>query len=153
MDFIDVYDYISLSLFGRITDWFTKTFELEDALKKAGWNLYPPLYSARVLMATLLSLLVSLYVILVVWWFEFSLTFRILVSVFSLLVPIFVLAIGLMLPSLAADSRRNRVNSELPFFAAYLTSMSLAGVGLMHILERISKLKVFFGIRREAIMI
>ncbi|MEM1873702.1 MAG: hypothetical protein QXF57_03845, partial [Acidilobaceae archaeon] len=81
--FIDVYDYLSLALFGRVVDWFTKTFEMEDALRRAGWSMYPQLYSARVLMATFLSLFISLYVVLVVWWFAIDLILRVILSLFS----------------------------------------------------------------------
>lgn len=150
---VDGYDYIALRLFSSIAPGFAKTFELDNVIKRAGLTIHPHLYAARVLMATFMALLLAVYIGVVVLLSSIELTAKIAVIAIVAITPILTLALGLSYPSIKADDRRKRVETELPFFASYLSAMAIAGIDVMSALERIASLKVFEGVRREAQLI
>lgn len=150
---VEGFDYIALRLFNTIAPIFAKTFELDRSIKRAGLTIHPYLYAARVLLATTIAFLLALYTLIIVILSSITLTAKILASLILLTLPVFVLAAGLSYPSLKADERRRRVESELPFLASYLSAMAIAGVDVISALERIASLRVFDGIRREAQLI
>ncbi len=150
---MDGYDYIALRLFGSIAPVFARTFELDRSIKRAGLLIHPYLYAARVLLATLVAFLLSLYIAAIVISSGSTFTIKVLALLGTLIAPILALAIGLSYPSLRADDRRRKVDSELPFLASYLSAMAVAGIDIMRALERIASLRVFDGVRREAQLI
>jgi len=150
---MDGYDYIALRLFGSIAPVFARTFELDRSIKRAGLLIHPYLYAARVLLATLVAFLLSLYIAAIVISSGSTFTIKVLALLGTLIAPIIALAIGLSYPSLRADDRRRKVDSELPFLASYLSAMAVAGIDIMRALERIASLRVFDGVRREAQLI
>ena len=150
---IDGYDYIALRLFGSLAPFFAKTFELDRSLRRAGLLVHPHLYAARVILAVLVSFLTAIYIAVIIVLSGSTFTVKVLALFLTILAPILTLAIGLLYPSLKAEDRKRRVDSELPFLASYLSAMAIAGVDVMRALERVASLKVFYSVRREAQMI
>ncbi|MEM2223439.1 MAG: type II secretion system F family protein [Acidilobaceae archaeon] len=150
---IEVFDYLAIKYFGELAVYIAKTFELEQAIRRAGLDIYPPLYAARLILYTVIALLISLYSIFTILLTGLSLTVKIALSMVLLSIPILVYAIGLSYPSYKAGERRSWVESEISLFAAYLTAMAIAGLDVVSTLDRVARLQVFRGIRDEALRI
>ncbi|MEM1685710.1 MAG: type II secretion system F family protein [Acidilobaceae archaeon] len=150
---IEVFDYLAIKYFGELAVYIAKTFELEQAIRRAGLDIYPPLYAARLILYTVIALLISLYSIFIILLTGLSLTVKIALSMVLLSIPILVYAIGLSYPSYKAGERRSWVESEISLFAAYLTAMAIAGLDVVSTLDRVARLQVFRGIRDEALRI
>lgn len=149
----DVYDYIALKLFSKLASWVAKTFELEAGIRRAGMTVYPTLYAARLLLAVAMAAAISIYATLMVAFSSVSFTYKVLVGASFLSFPILVFALGLSYPSYKAGDRKRWVESELPFFASYITAMAIAGLDVLNVLERVSRLNIFKGVRMEAQLI
>ncbi|MCE4608754.1 MAG: type II secretion system F family protein, partial [Desulfurococcales archaeon] len=149
----DVLDFIAIAYFGHIAEKFAKTFDLEKQLAQAGLQTYPTLYAARGLLYIFASIFFSIYIAILVAVSPFTLAIKIISVIILMLVPIFVLAGVLVYPAAKREERKNNVETELPFFAAYLTTMARAGVSIANVVERVSTLKIFKAIREEASMI
>ncbi|MCX8196091.1 MAG: type II secretion system F family protein [Acidilobaceae archaeon] len=147
---INLLDYVALTYLGELGAQVAKTFELEEAIKKAGMNVYPPLYAARVLLFTGMAALVALYLSLFVLLSPLSLTSKLLLSLLLFLIPVVIFAAGLYYPAYREGERRSWVEAELPMFSAYLTAMAIAGLDIVSTLERAAKLKIFRGTKEEA---
>ncbi|MEM0496710.1 MAG: type II secretion system F family protein [Acidilobaceae archaeon] len=150
---IEVFDYLAIKYFGELAVYIAKTFELEQAIRRAGLDIYPPLYAARLILYTVIALLISLYSIFTILLTGLSITVKIALSMVLLSIPILVYAIGLSYPSYKAGERRSWVESEISLFAAYLTAMAIAGLDVVSTLDRVARLQVFRGIRDEALRI
>ncbi|MCS7106643.1 MAG: type II secretion system F family protein [Acidilobaceae archaeon] len=147
---MNVVDYVALTYAGGIGAFLAKTFELEDAIRKAGMNIYPPLYAARLFLVTAAAALISLYLSAFLWLSQMSIAAKLLLTLTLFLLPVIVFAIGLYYPSYREGERRSWVDTELPLFAAYLTAMAMAGLDVTSTLERLAKLRTFKGIKAEA---
>ncbi len=150
---VDVYDYIALKTFGKLAPWLAKTFELEAGIRNAGMTIYPTLYAARLLLAVAIAAAISVYATLVAAFSSLSFTYKIFIGALTLVFPILVFALGLSYPSYKAGDRKRWVESELPFFASYLTAMAIAGLDVLSVLDRVSRLNIFKGVRVEAQLI
>ncbi len=150
---IDGYDYIALKLFNSIAPVIAKVFELDHSIRRSGLTIHPHLYAARLMLAILIAFIMSLYVALIVALSGLGIVVKVLALITPIITSILVLTLGLLYPSLKADDRRRRIESELPFLASYLSAMAIAGVDIMRALERIASLRIFDGARREAQMI
>ncbi|MCE4617592.1 MAG: type II secretion system F family protein [Desulfurococcales archaeon] len=148
--FGDVIDYLSVAYFGKYAKGLVKTFELERAIKQSGLNYYPELYAARVLAITTSIAALAIYISLLTAFLPISLAAKLILIILILLSP--AIAFGLMIgyPSMATGARRSGVETELPFFTAYLTTMARGGVDVSKVLERVANLKVFKAMREEA---
>ncbi len=147
----EVFTALSLTFFESLGRSLVKTFELDKAILKAGLSVHPTIYAAKTLMLTFLTavtslLSVTMFLILV----PAGLIVKVIAVVFAAVVPISVLALRLSYPALVASDRKMRVESELPVFMAYASTMVKAGVSLDKIIERIAELKVFKALREEA---
>jgi len=149
----DVIDYIAITYFGKTAEKFAKAFDLQKQLAQAGIQTYPTLYAARGLLFLVTSILLSVYFMLLVAVVPLPLAVKVIVSISLMLLPIFVLAGILVYPASKREERKSGVETELPFFAAYLTTMARAGVPVARVIDRVSQLKIFKAIRREASMI
>ncbi|MCE4616305.1 MAG: type II secretion system F family protein [Aeropyrum sp.] len=153
ISFMDIVDYISYRYFSWLAAYLVKTFEMDRALKLAGINTYPVMYMSRVLMISTAFLLLGLYLDFWILLSGASIIIKVLMVIASLLIPVMVIAVGLAYPSTKISSRKEGIEAELPFFAAYLSIMSRGGVPVSVVIERVSKLKIFKAIREEAVMI
>ncbi|MEM1748305.1 MAG: type II secretion system F family protein, partial [Sulfolobales archaeon] len=108
-------------------------------------------YACRVLLITLLSGIISLIVVgILVMVLQFALLVKLLLLLTPVISCIIAFAIGLIYPSLSAFFRKLYVESELPFFSVYVTTMVKGGLTVEKCLERVSRLKLFKYMRREA---
>ncbi|MEM2347194.1 MAG: type II secretion system F family protein, partial [Sulfolobales archaeon] len=145
------FDAIALTLFERVSPTIAKTFELDKSLKIAGLYIHPKVYACRVLLITLLSGIISLIVVgILVMVLQFALLVKLLLLLTPVISCIIAFAIGLIYPSLSAFFRKLYVESELPFFSVYVTTMVKGGLTVEKCLERVSRLKLFKYMRREA---
>ncbi|MEN2999218.1 MAG: type II secretion system F family protein [Acidilobaceae archaeon] len=147
---MNIVDYVALTYLGGIGAYVAKTFELEDSIRKAGMNVYPPLYAAKLVLLTAAIFIASFYVSAFLWLIQMPLAAKLLLSLIVFLFPVVVFAIGLYYPSYREGERRSWVDTELPLFAAYLTAMAMAGLDMISTLERLAKLRTFREMKAEA---
>lgn len=149
----DVLDYIGISYLSGLAISVARTFELEESIRRAGMNVYPPVYAARVIIATAAVSLASLYLLLMLLLSPLSLIVKVVAGAALLVAPLLTFAVGLSYPSYRADERKRWVETELPLLSTYLTAMAIAGLDIISTLERVARLKIFKGVSREAAMI
>ncbi len=147
------YDRLALLLFGRVSQAIVSAFELERTIREAGMDVHPVTYVARLLMHSLVAGIILGGVAAALAFSGAPLLGTVIVAIMAFLVPLIIFGIGLSYPSSKRGSREKAVDSELPYFAAYMTTMAFAGTSPEHIFEKISKLKVFKAIREEALRI
>ena len=146
-----VFDRLALVFFGRPSRRLVRMLELEPMLLKAGINTYPVLYVARALMYSTIILVLSLFAVFSVFLLmELPLLVKVIAVLTPFLTSTFVFVGHLMYPTSKASSRTVGVESELPFFAAYLSTMARGGLAPEKVIERITGLKIFKYIRSEA---
>ncbi|MEB3860241.1 MAG: type II secretion system F family protein, partial [Desulfurococcales archaeon] len=149
----EIIDYIAVNYFSGLASRLMKSFELEKAIEEAGMQVYPLLYASRIVAFTIATVFASLYFILVVAFLEISLVLKVILVLMLGLAPIAVLSFGLVYPAMKRASRRDNVETELPFFAAYLAAMARGGVPVSKVIEKVATLRVFRAMRREAMLI
>jgi len=145
----DVFDYLSYSLFGRVSGALVRAFNLDRTLRAAALNIHPKLYAARALMYTLVATLASIV-------FSTLLTLLIpsAIAVIASIIATFIVAIAvftyfLIYPSTKVSSRSRSVDHELPFMVAYMTVMAHAGVPPEKVIEHLAETRVFKAVRVE----
>ncbi len=149
----EILDYFVIRYFSGIGEWIDKQFEMEKNLRKAGMLVYHKLYSARIAAMTVMSFILAVYFSIIIALLDISLIIKVLAVLFLMLSPIIVFVSMLIYPSIKQGQRKQKVETELPFFAAYLATMVRAGVSVSKILERVSQLKIFDAMRKEALII
>ncbi len=147
----EVLDAVALALFERWGKSLARRFELDKAILRAGISEHPVIFASRIILYTVLSAII-LGIVLVALASVIPVTTVTLVVmlVIEAVVPAMVFAIGIGYPASLASSRKAEVDNELPFFMAYVSTMVKGGVSVDKILERVSELKVFKAIRKEA---
>ena len=147
----EVLDAVALALFERWGKSLARRFELDKAILRAGISEHPVIFASRIILYTVLSAFI-LGIVLVALASVIPVTTVTLVVmlVIEAVVPAMVFAIGIGYPASLASSRKAEVDNELPFFMAYVSTMVKGGVSVDKILERVSELKVFKAIRKEA---
>ncbi|MEM0490467.1 MAG: type II secretion system F family protein [Ignisphaera sp.] len=147
----DVFTAFSLTFFESTGRKFARAFELDKAFNRAGLNIHPVKYGAETLSLLFFSILFT-----VVGFFIIVLTTSLTVVqliigiVVAIMIPLMVLMVRLLYPYMLITMRRVDVENELPFFMAYIATMVRGGYSLEKVIERVSQLKVFKAIRREA---
>ncbi|MEB3780882.1 MAG: type II secretion system F family protein [Desulfurococcales archaeon] len=149
----ELFDFIAMQYFSNIGSRIAGTFELERALKEAGLLIHHSLYAARVAAATFITLILSFYFSILIALSGIGLLFKVLIIILLLLSPLGVLGYMLSYPAIKRGQRKDGTETELPFFAAYLTTMVRSGVPISNVIERVARLKIFDAIRREALLI
>ena len=146
-------DYLAITLFSKYAERLVGAFDLDKHLAEAGILTYPILYASRGLLYTTISVILAIYSIIVIALLPIALALKVILSILIGLTPLFAFVYMLIYPSAKKEERRNGVETELPFFAAYLTTMVRAGVPVAKVIERTAQLKIFKAIRRESQMI
>ncbi len=141
---------IAVMMFGRYGRRLSRAFELDRVLAEAGMDVYPSIYAAKVIFYTFVAAIVAVIGIGIVALLPISLAGKLIAAILLLLLPVFVFTGGLAYPSSKKGAREKGVNSELPYFAAYMTIMARAGTAPEKIIEKIAELRVFKAIRDEA---
>ncbi len=148
--FLDLIDVIAWLTLGSLATKIAKTFELENSIRRAGMLIHPYIYAARALFFTVMTLVGSLFIIALSILVVPSLILKTMVIVTAALLPLIVFGVFFSYPSMKIGSRVKNVEHELPFFAAYLTTMAYSGVPPERVIETVSRLKLFKGMREEA---
>ncbi|MEM4519782.1 MAG: type II secretion system F family protein [Sulfolobales archaeon] len=144
-------DALALTLFEKLGKSLAKTFELDRAIKSAGFYTHPHIYACRVLLITLLTGVFSVFLVSsIIALIPFALIIKIIILFIPLIASMIVFAIGLLYPSLSASFRKLYVDSELPFLLSYIATMARGGVTVERCLERVAKIKLFRFSSREA---
>lgn len=152
--FTYVFDGVALRMFGDYPARLARSLELDRALRRAGMAVSPVAYAARTLLATTLSVVVALVSGLAVFLLApLAMLYKAVIVTALGLAPAFTIAAFLTYPQAVASTRAAEVNSELPMFAAYLTTMAYGGVSPEGVIRRVAELKIFKGIREEALRI
>ncbi|HIQ10459.1 MAG TPA: hypothetical protein EYH26_00580 [Pyrodictium sp.] len=144
------YERLSLILFGGIARSLVKTFELDKLFEEAGIYATPTLYMAKVLMASFLVFLASIFAGLTFYFLHPNTILLLAIILIACFTPFIGLMVGLLIPFVRKSERRNGVRFELPYLAVYMTIMALGGLAPERILEKISSIRLFKYIRLEA---
>ncbi len=147
---IEIIDYMAFAYFGKYAPRVAAMFELERNLRMAGITTNPLMYASRLLFVTAAAAFLAIYFGVIVALLPISLIAKVITIILLALAPVIVFAFTLSYPSMKVSSRKMGVDSELPFFAAYLTTMVRGGATVERVLLRVARLRVFKAIREEA---
>ncbi len=147
------FDRLSLLMFGRAARRLVAAFELERVVNEAGLNVHPLTYAARLLFVTFIAGLALAALALLVSALPAPLPVKVVCIALALTGPLLTFAAGLVYPSSRRGAREKGVDSELPYFAAYMTTMAYAGTSPEQIFTKVAQLRVFKAIREEALRI
>lgn len=135
----------SYRIFGQIAPRFLKNvFEFEDELKKAGMKIYPETYVSMMFFCALLTAPVTLVAIVLLYVFKW------IPLVFLVPLPVYIMIIFMVTPSMKAGERARSLEREMPFAAAYITVMATGGISPYMSIKRLSKVELMPAMRREA---
>jgi len=148
-----IVDAMALAVFGSIGERLAATFKLHESLRRAGLNIHPRLYMARVLFYMFTALLVLVTIDFFVLLFAENLIVKVVFALATLMVPPIILAWGLYYPEAKASERAMKTELEFPFFAAYMTAMAYGGVSPEKLIERLTQIRVFKALREEALRV
>ena len=148
-----VVDAIALAVYGSIGERLAYSFKLHESLRRAGLNIHPRLYMAKILFYLTVSLIVLGSLDFFVFLLTGSLIVRVVMILATLMVPPIVFAWGLYYPEAKASERAAKTELEFPFFAAYMTAMAYGGVSPEKLIERLTQIRVFKALREEALRI
>ena len=150
---LDKLDMIMHRKFGGLARSLAEAFELKRALKAAGMTVNPEIYATRVIYITLIVVIASIAVGVPLIITSTVMMLKLMGVVIVILMPALTFGVMLILPSNMASSRSKAIEEELPFLAAYLTTMARGGVTPYESLIRLSEMGLFPAIRREARLI
>jgi len=136
-------------LFGDVAQKIARKFNLEQSIRMAGMYIHPYVYVARSLFYTLITALAMVVATFMLWLLGLSIKIVAGIGVMALVVPLLMFVYLMIYPSLVASARAARVEYELPFFAAYLTTMARSGVSPEKVVETISRIKLFKALSEE----
>jgi len=135
----------SYRIFGGIAPKFLSSiFEFKDNLKKAGIKIYPETYVTMMFFAALLTAPITV-IALVLLYFT-----KLVFLVFLVPLPVFVMIVFMITPSMKSGERAHSLEREMPFAAAYITVMATGGISPYMSIKRLSKVELMPATRREA---
>ncbi len=147
----EVFTALSLSFFESWGKGLVKTFELDKAIERAGLAIHPIKYASETIALTVFAVIFSILTIILIYFFTAPpLVYMAIAIVIAIAIPMLLFSFRLAYPGLMASIRRVEVENELPFFMAYISTMTRGGYSFEKVIERVSQLKVFKGIRGEA---
>ncbi|MEM0061211.1 MAG: type II secretion system F family protein [Fervidicoccaceae archaeon] len=153
-----VYERLSLVYFGNLGKRLAKAYELEDKLSKAMIFTHPVVYASKLLMDTTIVGFFSI-IAAIVLFAKYNLLYSslgvlgVILPVLVLFVPALFFIIKIALLSSAISSRAHEVESELPLFASYVTSMVVSGISPERVIETVADSDLFHAIKKEAQLI
>jgi len=156
-------DELALSLTGPLVNWYVKRHEqdLERFLKNAKVYMSPERFMARVFFATVMTAIFSVPIGLYLTYMAIESLLNTLspsvgpmimlvFGVVMLILPLMVYSIMMALPRMQSSDFQFKVDSELPFFAAYLAMISQSGLSVTSAIERIAGIKLLEAIGKVA---
>ncbi len=147
---MDRIDKIAYSWFGEFGEKLAKFFNLDEALALGGIETYPIIYATRMVFFTVLAACISYFYMVIGLYFASSLAVQLLVVLSAIIMPVVVLVAFLAYPSLKASIRSSDMEHELPFMAAYLTTVAKGRVTIVKAFERLANINILPAAVREA---
>ena len=135
----------SYRIFGGIAPKFlSNVFEFKGNLKKAGMKIYAETYVTMMFFTALLTVPVTVIALVLLFFYKF------IFLVFLVPLPIFIMIVFMITPSMKAGERAHSLEREMPFAAAYITVMATGGISPYMSIKRLSKVELMPAMRREA---
>ena len=135
----------SYRIFGGIAPKFlSNVFEFRGNLKRAGMKIYAETYVTMMFFAALLTVPVTVVALVLLYFYKF------VFLVFLVPLPLFVMIVFMITPSMKAGERGHSLEREMPFAAAYITVMATGGISPYMSIKRLSKVELMPAMRREA---
>ncbi len=152
---VSVTDIVATRLLAPVAARIVKAFELDKAIREAGLNIIPLVYASRILFEALIALIMAAVISTLPFILPnpLPLRMRLLLAFIPYIIPPLVFAAGLTKPYSIRAERKRLVEEELPYLAAYMTTMAYGGLGPEKVIEKLAYSRVFRGISREARMI
>lgn len=107
-------------------------------------KIYPETYVTLMFFTAILTLPVSVITLVILYFYKF------VFLVFLVPLPIFILIVFMLTPSMKAGERASSLEREMPFAAAYITVMATGGISPYMSIKRLSKVELMPAMRREA---
>lgn len=147
----EVYSAMALVLFEGLARRLSSVFQLDTVFRRGAINSHPVVYSAKILLNTAVSFtVIGIPLIATALTIGLPLAVKIVLILIATLLPLIVMAFGFAYPYIKVSSRNSVTANELPFLMVYAATLFRGGVSLERVMERISTLKLFVGIRSEA---
>ena len=135
----------SYRLFGNVaTKFLGNVFELKNQLEKAGIKIYSETYVSMMFFAALVTLPVSIISLVLLF-----LT-KLIPLIFLVPLPIYIMIVFMLTPSMKAGERASTLEREMPFAAAYITVMASGGISPYVSIKRLSHVELMHGMQKEA---
>jgi len=135
----------SYRIFGNVaTKFLSNVFEFKGQLEKAGMKIYSETYVSMMFFAALVTVPVSI-VSLVLLFFT-----RLIPLIFLVPLPVYIMIIFMITPSMKAGERASTLEREMPFASAYITVMATGGISPYMSIKRLSHVDLMPGMQREA---
>jgi len=135
----------SYRIFGNVaTKFLSNVFEFKGQLEKAGMRIYSETYISMMFFAALVTAPVSI-ISLVLLFFT-----KLIPLVFLVPLPVYLMIIFMITPSMKAGERASALEREMPFASAYITVMATGGISPYMSIKRLSHVDLMPGMRREA---
>ncbi len=147
---MDRIDTIAYSWFGELGAKLAKFFNLDEALAMAGIETYPTIYATRMLFFTVVAACISYFYMVLGLYYASSLAMQLFVILSAIIMPVAVFTGFLAYPSIKASTRASAMEHELPFMAAYLTTVAKGRVTIVRAFERLANIEILPAAVREA---
>jgi flagellar protein FlaJ len=135
----------AIRLFGNVaTKFLANVFELKGQLEKAGIKIYSETYISMMFFLAFLTLPVTI-ISLVLLYFT-----KLIPLIFLVPLPIFIMIVFMIMPSMKAGERATALEREMPFASAYITVMASGGISPYMSIKRLSKVDLMPSMRKEA---
>ena len=145
MPLLNSFEGWSYRIFGGIAPKFlSNVFEFRGNLKKAGMKIYAETYVTMMFFTALLTVPVTIIALVLLFFYKF------IFLVFLVPLPIFIMIVFMITPSMKAGERAHSLEREMPFAAAYITVMATGGISPYMSIKRLSKVELMPAMRREA---
>jgi flagellar protein FlaJ len=135
----------SYRLFGNLaTKFLGNIFEFKGNLKRAGMKIYPETYVTLMFLSAVLTIPVTVVALILLYLFKFAFL------VFLVPMPLFIMIVFMVTPSMKAGERASSLEREIPFAAAYITVMATGGISPYMSVKRLCNVELMPAMRREA---
>ncbi len=143
-------DRLFILLFDKIGLGIVKTFELDRAIASAMIRTHPLVYGSRIVGFTLIAALIGIAILSIGVLMRQNLVAFVSMILAGILLPLTTFTVFIAYPVIVRSRRRNLTESELLFFASYVSIMARGGIPLSRAMEAFRRSSLFAGIRMEA---
>jgi len=150
LSFLDKFDALSYRSFGDIAERVARFFEIDRIILEANMRVKPGVYVARVISVTLFVGVFIFGAMGFIALSELPLVFKAIIMSVLITIPFITAATGIVLPQARASSRATDISHELPYMAAYMTTMARGGIPPIKSIERLSQMGLFPSVAKEA---